>query len=129
MTQQKKSILIVDDDTRNIFALSLVLRSRGYEVLTANDAQTAIGMIGSNPAIGILLLDMMMPEMDGYQALQLIRGKKTLKDFPVIAVTAQAMQGDREKCIRAGATDYVAKPIDMDVLAGILNRYLAKDPE
>jgi len=125
MTENRKSILIVDDDTRNIFALSLVLRSRGYEVLTAGDAQTGIEMIGNKDNVGIMLLDMMMPDMDGYQALQLIRGKDSLKDFPVIAVTAQAMHGDREKCLRAGASDYIAKPIDMDLLTGILNRYLS----
>ncbi|WP_118976646.1 response regulator [Taibaiella koreensis] len=125
MAEKKKSILIVDDDSRNIFALSLVLRSRGYEVLTAGDARTGIEMIVADTGIGMMLLDMMMPDMDGYQALQQIRSEEKLKTFPVVAVTAQAMQGDREKCLSAGATEYIAKPIDMDLLTGILNRYLS----
>jgi two-component system, cell cycle response regulator DivK len=103
VANEKKNILIIDDDARNIFALSLVLRSRGYAVL---------------------LLDMMMPDMDGYQALALIRNDEALKGFPVIAVTAQAMQGDREKCLEAGATNYISKPIDMDKLQAILVQYL-----
>lgn len=124
MTNKKKNILIIDDDARNIFALSLVLRSRGYAVLSATSAVDGISMLRTNKSIGIMLLDMMMPDMDGYQALDLIKIDEALKDLPVIAVTAQAMQGDREKCLSAGATDYISKPIDMDKLQAILVQYL-----
>jgi two-component system, cell cycle response regulator DivK len=124
VTNEKKNILIIDDDARNIFALSLVLRSRGYAVLSAISAGNGIAMLRTNKSIGIMLLDMMMPDMDGYQALALIRSDEALKDFPVIAVTAQAMQGDREKCLSAGATNYISKPIDMDKLQAILVQHL-----
>jgi two-component system, cell cycle response regulator DivK len=124
VTNEKKNILIIDDDARNIFALSLVLRSRGYAVLSATSAGNGIAMLRTNKSIGIMLLDMMMPDMDGYQALALIRSDEALKDFPVIAVTAQAMQGDREKCLSAGATNYISKPIDMDKLQAILVQHL-----
>lgn len=127
MEQKRKSILIVDDDTRNVFALSLVLRSKGYEVQTAGDAQSGIDlMLEYNNNTGILLLDMMMPDMDGYQALQQIRARDELKHLPVIAVTAQAMPGDHEKCLQAGADAYISKPIDLDILTGILTQYLPK---
>jgi two-component system cell cycle response regulator DivK len=124
VANEKKNILIIDDDARNIFALSLVLRSRGYAVLSATSAGDGIAMLRTNKSISIMLLDMMMPDMDGYQALALIRNDETLKDFPVIAVTAQAMQGDREKCLEAGATNYISKPIDMDKLQAILVQYV-----
>ncbi len=125
MEQKRKSILIIDDDTRNVFALSLVLRSKGYEIQTAGDAQSGINlMLERNNNTGILLLDMMMPDMDGYQALQQIRATAELKHMPVIAVTAQAMPGDQEKCLQAGADGYISKPIDLDILTGILTQYL-----
>lgn len=124
MANEKKNILIIDDDARNIFALSLVLRGRGYVVLSASNAGDGIELLHTNKNIHIMLLDMMMPDMDGYQALGLIKSDETLKDIPVIAVTAQAMQGDREKCLLAGATDYISKPIDMDKLQAILIQYL-----
>jgi two-component system cell cycle response regulator DivK len=119
-----KKILIVDDDTRNIFALSLTLRSRGYTCLSSTDAAKAINMIQQDATIGVILLDMMMPEMDGYEALGRIRGDKQLQDIPVFAVTAQAMPGDREKCLEAGANAYISKPINVDVLIDLLNNYL-----
>lgn len=124
MSSKTKNILIIDDDARNIFALSLVLRSRGYAVLSATSAREGIELLHTNKSISIMLLDMMMPDMDGYQALALIRSDEKLKDFPVIAVTAQAMPGDREKCLQAGATGYISKPIDMDKLQAILVQYL-----
>jgi two-component system, cell cycle response regulator DivK len=124
MTTEKKAILIIDDDARNIFALSLVLRSRGYSVVSASDAKTGIMILKENNLVGIALLDMMMPEMDGYQALHIIRNTEEIKDFPVIAVTAQAMKGDKERCLEAGATDYISKPIDMDELGAKLKQFL-----
>jgi CheY-like chemotaxis protein len=124
VANKKNSILVIDDDARNIFALSLVLRSRGYAVMSASSAGDGIELLRTNKSIGIMLLDMMMPDMDGYQALALIRNDETLKDFPVIAVTAQAMPGDKEKCLLAGATNYISKPIDMDKLQAILVQYV-----
>ncbi len=124
MDTPKGSILIIDDDARNIFALSLILRSKGYIVFSTQEADAGIGMIQENKNIAVVLLDMMMPELDGYQALAMIRGNDALKELPVIAVTAQAMQGDREKCLQAGATAYISKPIDMDKLLAILIQYL-----
>lgn len=116
-----KQILIIDDDNRNIFALKAVLKSKGYTCLSALEAKDGINMLRSNPEIGIVLLDMMMPEMDGYEALPII---KQIADIPVIAVTAQAMVGDREKCLQAGASDYVSKPVNVDLLLPILEKHL-----
>lgn len=118
-----RSILLIDDESRNIFALRLVLQSRGYKVLAAGDAARGIRMMREDPGIAVVLLDMMMPGMDGYQALDLIRNDEQLRAKPVIAVTAQAMSGDREKCLEAGATGYISKPIDVDELIRILNPY------
>ncbi|WP_187774779.1 response regulator [Pedobacter sp. BS3] len=120
----KKKILIIDDDNRNIFALRLTLRSKGYECLSAQSAQAGIDILAQDKNIGIILMDMMMPDMDGYQAMAVLHKNPETTHIPVIAVTAQAMVGDREKCLRAGATDYIAKPIDVDVLLEILKRYL-----
>lgn len=121
---EKKGILIIDDDARNIFALTLVLKSKGYQIFSATDAKKGILMLEENKNIGIVLLDMMMPEMDGYQTLELLRNKEATKELPVIAVTAQAMQGDREKCIEAGASDYISKPINVDKLMVLLKQFL-----
>jgi two-component system cell cycle response regulator DivK len=123
-TTPAKKILIVDDDARNIFALSLTLRSRGYACLSSTDAAKAINMMQQDDTIGVVLLDMMMPEMDGYEALGRIRADKQLQDTPVFAVTAQAMPGDREKCLEAGANAYISKPVNVDVLIDLLNTYL-----
>ncbi len=119
-----KSILIIDDDRRNTFALSAVLKAKGYTTLIANNMVEAFAILQSEKQIGIILLDMMMPGMDGYDAIPLLKSTENYKHLPVIAVTAQAMQGDREKCIKAGANDYVSKPVDVDVLFKILNEYL-----
>ena len=112
-----RKILIIDDDARNTFALSAVLRAKGYDCITASSAQQGIAFVKGSDDIGIVLMDMMMPDMDGYQAMPLI---KMQYDIPVIAVTAQAMTGDREKCLAAGADEYISKPIDVDKLLGIL---------
>lgn len=117
-------VLIVDDDATNIFALSAVLRRRGWEVATAGTAMEGIEVLKSDDGIGIVLLDMMMPEIDGYEMIQMIRKQKGTAHIPVIAVTAQAMVGDREKCLEAGADDYVSKPVDTDRLLEILHHNL-----
>ncbi len=114
-------ILIIDDEPRNIIALSAVLRARGYVCINAPDAAEGIAVLSADASIGIVLMDMMMPEMDGYEAIPLLRRQR---DIPIIAVTARAMLGDRESCIAAGATDYIAKPIDLDKLLAMLKTYL-----
>jgi CheY-like chemotaxis protein len=124
MSTPAKKVLIVDDDTRNIFALSLTLRSKGYACLSSTDAAKAISMIQQDNTIGVVLMDMMMPEMDGYEAISRIRSNKQTQDIPVFAVTAQAMPGDREKCLEAGANAYISKPVNVDMLIDLLNTYL-----
>lgn len=119
----EKTILLIDDDSRNIFALKAVLKAKGFATLSASSAKEGIQLLQNNKGIKVVLLDMMMPDMDGYEALEIIRKDEQLRGFPVIAVTAQAMVGDREKCLEAGADDYVSKPIDVDLLLQILNRY------
>jgi CheY-like chemotaxis protein len=118
-----KKILIIDDDARNIFALSAVLKAKGYACITANSAAEAFLILQSEPAVGIVLLDMMMPEMDGYEAIKEMK-RRGYTAFPIIAVTAQAMTGDREKCLAAGADAYLSKPVDVEKLLSLLNRYL-----
>jgi CheY-like chemotaxis protein len=124
MNKKPSAILIVDDDSRNIFALTLVLKSRGFKCLSAVDGASALKMISEKAEIGVVLLDMMMPGMDGYECIDAIRQLPEHNNLPVIAVTAQAMPGDREKCIAAGASDYVSKPVNVDVLMEILTKYL-----
>ena len=116
-----KKILIIDDDSKNIFALSAVLKSKGYQCLFAISAKGGVEILSKNDNIGVVLMDMMMPEMDGYEAIGKIQANETLKDIPVIAVTAQAMIGDRERCLEAGAMGYVSKPINLDELIELLN--------
>ena len=118
-----KTLLIIDDDNRNIFALKAVLKAKGFSVLSSLTAREGIEQIKSNNGINIVLLDMMMPDLDGYETLRLIRGDKDLQNTIVFAVTAQAMTGDREKCLEAGANEYVSKPIDIDLLQELINRY------
>lgn len=117
-------ILIIDDDPRNIFALVAVLKTKKYTSITASSAALGIEMLLNQPDIGIVLMDMMMPDMDGYQALAEIRKNDAISSVPVVAVTAQAMVGDREKCLAAGADAYISKPIDVDVLMDVLSHYL-----
>ena len=118
-----KKVLIIDDDNRNIFALKAVLKSRGFDCLTGNGAKEGMKHLSRENNIGIVLLDMMMPEMDGYEMINTIR-KGPYTNVPIISVTAQAMVGDREKCIEAGANAYISKPIDVDELLGLLQHYL-----
>jgi len=119
-----KKILIIDDDSNNIFALSAVLKSKGYQCLSAISAKEGLEMLSKDNNVGVVLMDMMMPEMDGYEAIGKIRGNESLKSIPVIAVTAQAMVGDRDRCLEAGANGYVSKPINLDELVDLLNRLI-----
>ena len=120
----KVNILLVDDDSRNIFALSSVLERRGMHVLTATTGSEAIALINETPALAIVLMDIMMPEMDGYQTMEVIRQKPTFRRLPIIALTAKAMKGDREKCLEAGASDYLAKPVNTEQLLAALRMWL-----
>jgi len=119
-----RTVLLVDDDARNIFALSSVLERRGMRVLTATTGNEAIKLIGSNTDIAIVLMDIMMPEMDGYQTMEEIRKKANFRRLPIIALTAKAMKGDREKCLDAGASDYLAKPVNTEQLLSALRSWL-----
>ncbi|MET0568250.1 MAG: HAMP domain-containing protein, partial [Hyphomicrobiaceae bacterium] len=119
-----RTVLLVDDDARNIFALSSVLERRGMRVLTATTGKEAIGILQSTPEISIALMDIMMPEMDGYQTMQEIRKDSHLRRLPIIALTAKAMKGDREKCVAAGASDYLAKPVNTEQLLAALRMWL-----
>ena len=116
-------VLLVDDDARNIFALSSLLERRRMQVLTANTGREAIDILDSTD-VAIVLMDIMMPEMDGYQTMQKIRGSAKHQRLPIIALTAKAMKGDREKCLEAGASDYLAKPVDTDQLLSVMRMWL-----
>ena len=119
-----KKILLVDDDMRNVFALSHTLKSRGMTVLRAENGQKALDMLDDNPDIDIVLMDIMMPVMDGLEAMRRIRQQKRFWKLPVLALTAKAMKGDKEKCIDAGANDYLVKPIDIEKVLSMLRVWL-----
>ncbi|MCX7515221.1 HAMP domain-containing protein [Frateuria hangzhouensis] len=122
-------VLIVDDDIRNIYSLTSVLESHGVEVLHAEGGREGIAILEQTPGIDIALIDIMMPEMDGYETMQQIRAQPALADVPLIAVTAKAMKGDRQKCLDAGASDYIAKPVDIELLLALLRVWLARSRE
>ena len=119
-----RTALLVDDDARNIFALSSVLERRGMHVLTATTGSEAITLLESTADVAIVLMDIMMPEMDGYQTMEVIRNKSEFRRLPIIALTAKAMKGDREKCLEAGASDYLAKPVNTEQLLSALRMWL-----
>ena len=119
-----RTVLLVDDDSRNIFALSSVLERRGMHVLTATTGSEAIELVERTPELAIVLMDIMMPEMDGYQTIENIRGNPACRRLPIIALTAKAMKGDREKCLEAGASDYLAKPVNTEQLLSALRMWL-----
>jgi CheY-like chemotaxis protein/signal transduction histidine kinase len=119
-----RTALLVDDDARNIFALSSVLERRGMKVLTATTGSEAVALVGSNPEIAVVLMDIMMPQMDGYQTIGVIRANPAFRRLPIIALTAKAMKGDREKCLEAGASDYLAKPVNTEQLLLAIRMWL-----
>ncbi|MEA2979348.1 MAG: hypothetical protein QOF09_1171, partial [Alphaproteobacteria bacterium] len=119
-----RKVLLVDDDARNIFALSSVLERRGMHVLTATTGREAIALLESTSDVAIVLMDIMMPEMDGYQTMEVIRKKAEFRRLPIVALTAKAMKGDREKCLEAGASDYLAKPVNTEQLLSALRMWL-----
>jgi HAMP domain-containing protein/CheY-like chemotaxis protein/signal transduction histidine kinase len=119
-----KTVLLVDDDARNIFALSSVLERRGMNVVTAMTGREAIELLEATPKVAIVLMDIMMPEMDGYQTMAAIRENPAFRQLTIIALTAKAMKGDREKCLEAGASDYLAKPVNTEQLLSALRMWL-----
>ncbi len=119
----KKKILIIDDDPKNIFALSANLKAKGFECVACPGAAEAIQLLQTDAPVDMVLMDMMMPGMDGYEAIPLIKAMEKRKQLPIFAVTAQAMTGDREKCLQAGASEYISKPIDLDRLLNALAQY------
>jgi CheY-like chemotaxis protein len=119
-----RTVLLVDDDARNIFALSSLLERRGMRVLTATTGREAIELVNATPELALVLMDIMMPGMDGYQTMQRIREEPAHRRLPIIALTAKAMKGDREKCLEAGASDYLAKPVNTEQLMTALRMWL-----
>jgi CheY-like chemotaxis protein len=123
-TLRGRRVLIVDDDVRNIFALTTFLERSEMRVSYAESGREGIARLQEAGDIDVVLMDVMMPEMDGYETMRAIRGHAGFRQLPIIAVTAKAMKGDREKCIEAGASDYIAKPVDMDQLLSLLRVWL-----
>jgi CheY-like chemotaxis protein len=119
-----KRVLIVDDDIRNIFALSSVLEWRNMVIFSAETGRDAIAILRKHPEIDIVLMDIMMPEMDGLDTMRAIREMAQFRSLPMIAVTAKAMKGDRERCIEAGAWDYLSKPVDSEQMLAVLRAWL-----
>jgi CheY-like chemotaxis protein len=119
-----KQVLVVDDDVRNIFTLSSLLERHGMNVISASNGEEAIQLIESHPALSLVLMDIMMPEMDGYETMRRIREKGDFRMLPILALTAKAMKGDREKCLEAGASDYIAKPVNTEQLLSLLRIWL-----
>jgi CheY-like chemotaxis protein len=121
---QERKVLVVDDDVRNIFALNSLLERHGMNVITATNGHDAITLLESNPDMSLILMDVMMPEMDGYETMRRIREIPEFRQLPIISLTAKAMKGDREKCLQAGASDYVAKPVNTDQLLSLVRMWL-----
>jgi len=121
-----KKVLLVDDDVRNLFAMTSILERHGMVVVSAENGRDAIAALHGTPGIDAVLMDIMLPEMDGHETIRAIRGSEGFKTLPIIAVTAKAMKGDREKCIEAGASDYLAKPIDTEQLLSLLRVWLGR---
>lgn len=121
-----KNILVVDDDVRNLFALTTVFERYNMNVVTAESGKEAIQFLNENPKIDMVLMDIMMPEMDGYETMMKIRREHKNNLLPIIAVTAKAMKGDRQKCIEAGASDYITKPLKIDQLLSLMRLWFCK---
>jgi CheY-like chemotaxis protein/signal transduction histidine kinase len=119
-----RKVLVVDDDARNIFALTTVLEAQDMEVMSATNGRQAIDLIKATPELGVVVMDIMMPEMDGYETMREIRKDPAFRSLPILALTAKAMKGDREKCLEAGASDYIAKPVNTDQLLSLLRVWL-----
>jgi CheY-like chemotaxis protein len=119
-----RKVLVVDDDARNIFALTSLLENHEMQVISATNGRQAIKTLQSTPDVSIVLMDIMMPEMDGYQTIEAIRERPNYRRLPIVALTAKAMKGDREKCLDAGASDYLAKPVNTEQLLSLVRMWL-----
>jgi CheY-like chemotaxis protein len=119
-----RKVIVVDDDVRNIFALNSLLERHGMNVITATNGHDAIKLLDVHPDVSLILMDVMMPEMDGYETMRRIREIGPFRLLPIIALTAKAMKGDREKCLQAGASDYVAKPVNTEQLLSLVRMWL-----
>jgi CheY-like chemotaxis protein len=124
-----KKVLVVDDDVRNIFALTSLLEDHNLEVYHAENGRAGIELLKQTPDIDLVLMDIMMPEMDGYETMKAIREIQRFRSLPIIALTAKAMKGDRAKCIEAGASDYITKPVDLEQLFSVLRVSVNRGPE
>ncbi len=120
----RRKVLVVDDDARNIFALTSMLENEEMDVLSSTNGRRAIDIIQSTPDLSIVLMDIMMPDMDGYETMREIRKYTQFRTLPILALTAKAMKGDREKCLDAGASDYIAKPVNTDQLLSLMRVWL-----
>jgi CheY-like chemotaxis protein len=123
-----RRILVADDDMRTVYAVTALLRARGAEVVVADSGREALEVLDRHPDVAAVLMDVMMPEMDGYEAMRRLRRDARFASLPVIALTAKAMKGERERCIEAGATNYLAKPVDVDQLFAMLDASLSEGP-
>jgi CheY-like chemotaxis protein len=121
-----KKVLVVDDDVRNVFALTSKLERWGMVVLRAENGRQALEALQATPGVDLVLMDIMMPEMDGYETMRSIRGDERFRDLPIVALTAKAMRDDRRKCLEAGASDYLAKPVGSDQLLSVLRVWLSR---
>ena len=121
---QNKKVLIVDDDMRNLFALSNALSAKGLQTIKAQDGKKALEELEKNPDTELVLMDIMMPRLDGYETMARIRKQKRFNQLPIIALTAKAMKADRQKCIAAGANDYLSKPINMERLLSMMRVWM-----
>jgi CheY-like chemotaxis protein len=119
-----RKVLIVDDDARNIFALTSVLENHEVDVISATNGRQAIDILQKTPGLEMVLMDIMMPEMDGYETMREIRKDPAFRTLPILALTAKAMKGDREKCLEAGASDYISKPVNTDQLLSLMRVWL-----
>ena len=117
-------MLIVDDDVRNVFALTSALEGHGMQVIFAENGREGIETLDANADVDLVLMDIMMPEMDGYETMRAIRLDEQFAQLPIIALTAKAMKGDREQCVAAGASDYITKPVDIDQLLSLMRVWL-----
>jgi CheY-like chemotaxis protein len=121
-----RTVLLADDDVRNVFAINSVLESRGMRVIHAENGREALRLLEENPGVDLVLMDTMMPEMDGLSAIQAIRGRAPFRALPIISLTAKAMKIDRDKAVEAGASDYVAKPVDPDRLLAVMHGWRSR---
>ena len=121
-----RKVLVVDDDARNIFALTSLLENQEMDVVSATNGRSAIDLMQRTPDLNIVLMDIMMPDMDGYETIREIRKTPEFRTLPILALTAKAMKGDREKCLNAGASDYIAKPVDTDQLLSLMRVWLVR---